>query len=109
MLLAEKRIFVKKFNNVKHEPLLKNIPEDTQILKISAPPSLHLLFGIFNHIWKNMESVSQEVKFFLHEFALKKIALKNHIGAIYLKGMGKYLLSIYLILLHQTYKLILQH
>ena len=45
----------KNFNNVKNCPLFKRLPDSIPTLEVSPPPSLHILLGIFNHIWKNIE------------------------------------------------------
>ena len=49
----------KFYNNVKNPPLLHNIPDQVPILKINPPPVLHIMLGIFNHIWKSMENISE--------------------------------------------------
>ena len=42
----------KYYNNVKKQPLLQNISDQVPILKITPPPILHIMLGVFNHIWK---------------------------------------------------------
>ena len=52
---GSKKTTCKNFNNEKNDPLLEKLPEITEILKISPPPSLHILLGVFNHIWNICE------------------------------------------------------
>ena len=40
----------KSFNNVMHNPLFESMPDDVTPLKISPPPCLHIMLGIFNSI-----------------------------------------------------------
>ena len=41
----------------------------TFILQISPPPSLHIMLGVFNHIWKSIENISDQYQEICHEFA----------------------------------------
>ena len=59
----------KDFNNVQNYPLFESLPTETPILKITPPPALHIMLGIFNHIWKGIEDISEHHKNVCHEFA----------------------------------------
>ena len=59
------------YNNVKNNPLFQSLSDVTTVLKLSPPPSLHLMLGIFKHIWKSMDAKSEENKRILHEFAIR--------------------------------------
>lgn len=61
----------KHFNNVKNEPLFTFLPDSTPILRITPPPSLHMLLGIFNHIWKDITNISDLHSNVCHEFAMR--------------------------------------
>ena len=61
----------KNFNNVKNDPLFISLPDVTPILKTTPPPSLHILLGIFNHIWKNITSISDHHNNICQEFAMR--------------------------------------
>ena len=67
----------KEYNNVKNPPLLQNIPDEVPVLKITPPPMLHILLGVFNHIWKNMENISELHKQVLHDFAIRHNCIKE--------------------------------
>ena len=60
----------KKFNNVKNYPLFTSLPDITPILKTTPPPSLHILLGVFNHIWKDITSISDQHSDICHKFAM---------------------------------------
>ena len=66
----------KDYNNVKNPPLLHNNFDQVPILKITPPPVLHIMLGVFNHIWKNMENISEDNKKVLHDFAMKHNCIK---------------------------------
>ena len=61
----------KEYNNVKNNPLFKSLPNETPILKITPPPSLHIMLGVFNHIWKGIENTSDHHMEICHEFAMR--------------------------------------
>ena len=61
----------KNFNNVQNYPLFKTLPVETPTLKITPPPALHILIGIFNHIWKGITDLSEHHEEVCHQFALK--------------------------------------
>ena len=63
----------KYYNNVKNPPLLHKLSEKIPILKITPPPILHIMLGVFNHIWQNMEKISND-----HENPLQNFALKHN-------------------------------
>ena len=67
----------KDYNNVKNPPLLQDMPNEVPILKITPPPVLHIMLGIFNHIWKNIENLSEEHERVLHEFAMRHNCVKE--------------------------------
>lgn len=67
----------KNYYNVLNAPLFTSLPNDTLIMQISPIPSLHILIGIFNHIWKAMENTSQECKDACHKFALENNCIKE--------------------------------
>ena len=67
----------KNFNNVKNYPLFKRLPDSTPTLKLSPPPTLHILLGIFNHIWKNIESMSTDHEKVLQDFAISNNCMKE--------------------------------
>ena len=67
----------KDFNNVKNSPLFKSLPDSIPILELSPPPVLHILLGIFNHIWKNIESISSIHKKALQDFAISNNCMKE--------------------------------
>ena len=67
----------KNYNNVKNPPLLPNIFDQVPIFKITPPPALHIMLGVFNHIWKNMEAISKEHEKVLHDFARKHNCVKE--------------------------------
>ena len=46
-------------------------------LELSPLLALHILIGVFNHIWKNIESVSEKHKRTLHQFALSQNCVKE--------------------------------
>ena len=66
---GESKTMCKDFNNVKNLHLFKILPDDITPLKLSPPPTLHIMLGVFNHIWKNIESISEDHKTKLIEFA----------------------------------------
>ena len=57
--------------------MFHSLSDDTPILNLSSPPSLHLMLGIFNHIWKAMEKKSEEHKRILHEFAIRHSCVRE--------------------------------
>lgn len=61
----------KDFNNVKNYPLFTCLPDDTPILKITPPPSLHIMLGVFNHLWKGITIISDAHNNICHEFAMR--------------------------------------
>ena len=63
----------KDYRNVKNPPLLQGMPNEVPILKIIPSLVLHIMLGIFNHVWKNMENVSEEH----HEFAMRHNCVKG--------------------------------
>ena len=68
----------KKYFNVKNPPLFHLLPDNTHIFKITPLPSLHILMGIFSHIWKSMENDSFECKEACHKFALVNNCVKEY-------------------------------
>ena len=42
----------KLFNNVLNRPLFQSMSDETPPLRLTPPPSLHIMIGIFNAIWK---------------------------------------------------------
>ena len=58
------------YNNVRNNSLFQSLSDITTVLKLSPPPSLHLMLGIFKNIWKSMDAKSEENKRILHEFAI---------------------------------------
>ena len=56
---------------MKNNPLFKSLPNETPILKITPPPSLHIMLGVFNHIWKGIENTSDHHMEICHEFAMR--------------------------------------
>ena len=62
---------------MKHQPLLKNLTDETPLITISPPPSLHIILGIFNHIWRSMENISEEIKNLLHKYAVENNCIKE--------------------------------
>ena len=67
----------KNFFNVKNPPLFIDIPSETLVLSITPPPALHIMLGIFNHIWKNIENISEEHKNSCKEFALRHNCMRE--------------------------------
>ena len=67
----------KNFNNVKNLPILKTDSDDTLIMKLTPPPTLHILLGIFNHIWKAIEEISAEHRRVLQEFAMRHSCMRE--------------------------------
>ena len=59
------------YNNVKNIPLFHSLSEDTPVLRLIPPPSLHLMLSIFDHIWKAMDAKSEEHKIILHDFTIR--------------------------------------
>ena len=59
------------FLNVKKPPLFINIPSETLVFSITPPPVLHIILGIFNCIWKNIENISEEHQNICKEFAIR--------------------------------------
>ena len=50
----------KHFNNVRKKPLFEDyVSDETLVLKLTPPSSLHILLGISNHIWKSIESITE--------------------------------------------------
>ena len=41
----------KQFNNIQNYPLFETLPTETPTLKITPPPALYIMIGIFSHIW----------------------------------------------------------
>ena len=56
---------------VENYPFFESHPPETPILRITPPPELHLMIGIFNHILKGMEDIYEYHKNACHEYALK--------------------------------------
>ena len=67
----------KNFFNVKNPPLFINIPSETLVLSITPPPALHIMLGIFNHIWKNIEKISDEHQNICKEFAIRHNCMRE--------------------------------
>ena len=67
----------KNYNNVKNPPLFCNLSDQVPVLKLTPPPILHIMLGIFNHLWKNMEKKSEEHESALHNFALKHNCVRD--------------------------------
>ena len=62
----------KHFNNVRNKPLFEDyVSDETLVLKLTPPSSLHILLGISNHIWKSIESITERHKIICHSFAMK--------------------------------------
>ena len=67
----------KNFLNVKNPPLFINIPSETLVLSITPPPALHIKLGIFNHIWKNIEKISEDHQNTCKEFAIRHNCMRE--------------------------------
>ena len=63
--------------NVNNPTLLKSIPNETLVLSITPHPTLHILLGVFNHIWKNMEELSVEHQRACRDFAIKHNCMRE--------------------------------
>ena len=50
--------------------------DQVPIFEITLSPVLHIMLGVFNHIWKNMENISEDNKKVLHDFAMKHNCIK---------------------------------
>ena len=57
----------KDYNNVKNPPLLHSNFDQVPIIKITPPPVLHIMLGVFNHIQKNMENIYKDHEKVLHD------------------------------------------
>ena len=57
--------------------LFECLSDETLILKITPPPALHIMLGIFNHIWKGIENISDYHKNTCHDFAVKPHYIKE--------------------------------
>ena len=78
----------KNFNNVENFPFFASHPPETSILKITPPPELHLMAGIFNHILKGMEDIYEYHKNACHEYALNHNCIRESYHAKYLRRMN---------------------
>ena len=74
---GSQKITCKDFNNVKNLPLFENIRNDTHVMKLTPPPALHILLGIFNHLWKAIEGISGEHSRVLQDFAMQHNCMRE--------------------------------
>ena len=57
---------------MRNKPLFEDyVSDETLVLKLTPPSSLHILLGISNHIWKSIESITERHKIICHSFAMK--------------------------------------
>ena len=76
------------YNNVRNNSLFQSLSDVTTVLKLSPPPSLHLMLGIFKHIWKSMGAKSKENKIIFHEFAIRNNCTCESYWSKILKAMN---------------------
>ena len=67
----------RNFFNVKNPPFFSNMTSETLVLNITLPPVLHIMIGVFNHNWKNLENISEEQQNMCKEFPIRHNCMRE--------------------------------
>ena len=74
----------KYFNNVQNYPLFNSLSDEILPLQVTPPPALHIMIGVFNHIWKAIENKSEQHGQICQDFAMQNNCVReNYHGKVF--------------------------